>query len=76
MEVVLFGNKSKFPRSPKTIGTIGFSPKTILYVGNCNHPKLGTIILVVFDFQGVKFRSPRNEVITQMAITPMDKGEY
>ena len=31
----------------------GFSPKTILLVGNLNHPKLGTIILKVFDFRGL-----------------------
>ena len=28
------------------------SPKTIVLVGNFNHPKLGTIILIVLDFQG------------------------
>ena len=27
------------------------SPKIFL-VGNLNHPKLGTVILIVFDFQG------------------------
>ena len=30
-----------------------FSPKTIVLVGNFNHPKLGTIILIVLDFQGI-----------------------
>ena len=30
----------------------GFSPKTILLVGNLNHPKLG-IILMVLDFEGI-----------------------
>ena len=37
-----------YPRSPKTIKRIyRFSPKTIVLVGNLNHPKLGTIILIV-----------------------------
>ena len=30
-----------------------FSPKTFFKVGNIQHPKLWTIILIVFDFQGV-----------------------
>ena len=30
-----------------------FSPKTIVLVGNFNHPKLGIIILIVLDFQGI-----------------------
>ena len=29
-----------------------FSPKTIVLVGNFDNPKLGTIILIVLDFQG------------------------
>ena len=35
---------------------IGFSPKTILLVGNCSHPKLGTIVLIIFDFQGIGWK--------------------
>ena len=34
-----------------------FSPKTIFLVGNFNHPKLWTIILIALDFQG-KYSSP------------------
>ena len=40
------------PRSPKTIKIIGFHQRYIVLVGNFNHPKLGTIILIVLDFQG------------------------
>ena len=42
-----------------------FSPKIIWRFGNPNHPKLGTIILIVFAFQGqslpiIKLYTPKN----------------
>ena len=52
------------PRSPKIIKRIGFHqrhPKTIVLVGNFNHPKLGTIILMVLDFQGHNGGKTRSE---------------
>lgn len=45
------------PGSPKTIKN-RFSPKTIFWVGNLSHPKLGTMIFIVWDFQGTKWVSP------------------
>ena len=43
-----------YPRSARTIETIRFSPKSWLFeLGNLNHPKLGTVVLIGFDFQGV-----------------------
>ena len=33
------------------------SPKTIFLVGNLNHPKLWTIILIALDLQGIPFSS-------------------
>ena len=36
-----------YPGSPKPIKKIG------LHVGNFNHPKLGTVTLIVFGFQGI-----------------------
>ena len=45
---------SKYPLElRRPLKRIGFSPKTIVLVGNLNHPKLGTIILIVLDFQGI-----------------------
>ena len=32
-----------------------FSPRTSSKVGNFNHPKLGTIIFTVFDFEGKQY---------------------
>ena len=34
------------------------SPKTLFLVGNFKHPKLGTIILIVLDFQGYYMFAP------------------
>ena len=46
--------KITYPGNPKAIKEIGFSLKSTLLVGNHNHPKLGTILLIVFDFQGLR----------------------
>ena len=40
------------PRSPKTIKRIDFHQRLFFVVGNLNHLKLGTILLIVLDFQG------------------------
>ena len=54
MAVASFSGSHPFIQLPcksKDHWNNGFSQKTILLVGNLNHPKLGTIIFKVFDFQ-------------------------
>ena len=42
-----------YPGSPKTIFLNGFSVKTIVLVGIYNQQFKGTILFMVFDFQGL-----------------------